>query len=167
VETSVHLILCVQHRSGDRSVRLDCGNAQARPQGQSGGMSSVDQQFAAVFGALVPFLLAVSVVAAGIWTAIAWAYGWRYGGTIEHLEAQLRLVAEERRIASNRENALASTVDSLKTTVESLTAELAKSKAKIEDGVARQLESDVVGKRTDGRSSHASAERTHFRLSCY
>jgi len=50
-------------------------------------MSSVDQQFAAVFGALVPFLLAVSVVAAGIWTAIAWAYGWRYGGTIEHLEA--------------------------------------------------------------------------------
>ena len=34
-------------------------------------MSSVDQQFAAVFGALVPFLLAVSVVAAGIWTAIA------------------------------------------------------------------------------------------------
>ena len=84
METSVHLILCVQHRSGDRSVRLDCGNAQARPQGQSGGMSSVDQQFAAVFGALVPFLLAVSVVAAGIWTAIAWAYGWRYGGTIEH-----------------------------------------------------------------------------------
>jgi len=100
-------------------------------------MSSVDQQFAAVFGAPVPFGLAVFAVAIAIWKAIAWAYGWRYGGTIEKLEAMLRLVAEERRTASDRENALASTVDSLK-------AEIAKSKAKIENTVAQQLENGAA-----------------------
>jgi len=105
-------------------------------------MPSVDRQFAAVFGAPVPFGLAIFAVAIGIWTVIAWAYGWRYGGRIEHLEAMLRLVAEERRIASDRENALASTVDSLK-------AELEKSKPKIEAQVARQLESSTAKLATD------------------
>jgi hypothetical protein len=100
-------------------------------------MLSVDQQFAAVFGAPVPFGLAVVAVAIAIWKAIAWAYAWRYGGTIEKLEAMLRLVAEERRIASDRESTLATTVDSLK-------AEIAKSKAKIENTVAQQLENGAA-----------------------
>jgi hypothetical protein len=112
-------------------------------------MPSVDQQFAAVFGAPVPFGLAVFVVAIAIWKAIAWAYGWRYGGTIEKLEAMLRLVAEERRTASDRENTLASTVDSLKATADSLKAELEKSKIKIEAKVARQLETSTIQLATD------------------
>src|SRR5262249_45646366 len=100
-------------------------------------MPSVDQQFAAVFGAPLPFVLAVVVVGIGIWKAIAWLYQWRYGGTIEHIEAMLRLVAEERRIASDRENNLASTVNSL-------TAELAKTTGKTEDKVVRQVENSTV-----------------------
>jgi hypothetical protein len=96
-------------------------------------MPSVGDQFAAVFGALVPFTLAVGTVAVVIWKAISWLYAWRYGGVIERLEAQLRLVEVERRIASDRENNLASTVNSL-------VAELSKSKAEIEDKVVRRLE---------------------------
>jgi hypothetical protein len=101
---------------------------------------SVADQFGAALSAPVPFLLAVVAVGIVIWKVIQWAYGWRYGGTIEKLEAMLRLVAEERRIASDRENALASTVDSLKATV----AELENSKPKIEFKTARQLESGTA-----------------------
>jgi hypothetical protein len=86
-------------------------------------------QFAAALSAPIPFLLAVLAVAFAIWGVVRWAYQWRYDGTIERLEAMLRLVAEERRIAKESESGLRVEIEGLNEEVEKLRVQKSEDKA--------------------------------------
>ncbi len=80
----------------------------------------VSGQFAAALSAPLPFLLAVLAVSLAIWGALRWAFHWRYDGVIEQLNATLRLIAEENRIAKERRADLAATVKELNDEIASL-----------------------------------------------
>lgn len=77
-------------------------------------------QFTAAFNAWIPFSLAVLVVGVAIWQFVRWAYAWRYDGTIEQLNAMLRLAAAENETAKDREQRLRETIDELTTKVRNL-----------------------------------------------
>src|SRR5579863_5878382 len=74
---------------------------------------STSDQFVAVLNAPLPFFLALLAVSVILWGVIRWAYQWRYDGTIEMLNAMLRLAAEENRIAKDRQAASSDTVKKL------------------------------------------------------
>jgi hypothetical protein len=85
-------------------------------------------QFAAALSAPIPFLFAVGVVAVTIFGGLLWAFRWRYDGVIEKLEAMIRLVAEENRIAKVREDDLRASREELRTKLDELTDEIEKLK---------------------------------------
>ena len=70
----------------------------------------------------IPFGLAVVAVAVILWRFLQWQYQWRYDGTIEKLNAMLRLAAEENRIAKQKQDELNDTATNLAQEIEALRA---------------------------------------------
>jgi uncharacterized protein (DUF3084 family) len=88
-------------------------------------LPSVSEQFAAALSALIPFLLAVGLVSAGIWKFIQYLYRWRYDGQIEQLETALRVAKEWNGIQKERQDASDKTVNKLADDLEAVRTKLA------------------------------------------
>jgi hypothetical protein len=109
---------------------------------------SVSDQFAAVLSAPLPFGLALLAVSVAMWGGLKWAFHWRYDGVIEQLNATLRLIGEENRIAKETEAKLTAKVKELETgdfkdrkdviqDLSRLTAQLGQANTAVDDAVRR------------------------------